>query len=190
MLKALGLGLLVSGLFSCQHSTIETRSYFDSLSLAQIKLLCASKARVTKVASMGGKEDQSTFVPDTSAWENEMSVFRQLDVFQKPTYRDAYEIQDKMPDAKSNLLIRSYQATRNIPVMQLRFYYHEHFKNLKRIEAEYHERNSLYSTHRRLSMDFDEANGKPLLTRYSIEGVQKMILSDSVRFSIKSVVSY
>jgi len=37
-------------------------------------------------------------------------------------------------------------------------------------------------------MEFDEVNGKAVLTGYSMDGVQKMMLSDSVRFSVHAQV--
>jgi hypothetical protein len=74
-----------------------------------------------------------------------------------------------------------------VPFVQ--FYYQHDVTNLKRIEAEYQEQNALYYTKRRLSIQFD-GSGKNLIHHYSIEGAQKMILSDSVRFSIHGSIFY
>jgi len=52
----------------------------------------------------------------------------------------------------------------------------------------YRQENLLYTTKRRLVMEFDEVNGKAVLTGYSMDGVQKMMLSDSVRFSVHAQV--
>lgn len=182
--------LLGSLLFvSCRNSARESTSYFDSLVVAQVNLLSAARARIVKVASINREEDQSKFTPSQMQWENELGAFRQLGIFEKSTYHNAYEIHDSISDPKSNLLIKSYRATRKVPVMELKFYYRDRIQNLIRIEATYVEENALYSTRRRMSMEFDEVKGKPLLSNYSILGDQKMILSKTVLFSVKSNVS-
>jgi len=182
--------LLVLTLFlSCQKNSAHADSYFDSLVMAQVAHLSNVKASVAKKATLDGKEDQSTFTPDSTTWENELGIFRQLSVFERPAYRQAYRVEDGMKDAKSNLIVRRYQATQLVPVPELRFYYFNQFRNLKKIEAIYRQQNLLYSTTRHLNMEFEDVGGKPILITYGIEGVQKMVLGDSVKFSIRSEIT-
>src|SRR5882762_6893664 len=162
--------LLVLTLFlSCQKNSAHADSYFDSLVMAQVAHLSNVKASVAKKATLDGKEDQSTFTPDSTTWENELGIFRQLSVFERPAYRQAYRIEDGMKDAKSNLIVRRYQATQLVPVPELRFYYFNQFRNLNK--------------------EFEDVGGKPILITYGIEGVQKMVLGDSVKFSIRSEIT-
>ena len=182
-------GLLVLTLLvSCQRNSQQADSYFDSLVVAQVVQLSKVKASLVKKATLDGKEDQSTFTPDSTTWENELDIFRQLSVFERPAYRQAYRIEDGMKDGMSNLIIRRYQATLRIPVPELRFYYFNQFRNLKKIEATYRQQNLLYATTRHLSMEFEEVQGKVVLIAYRIEGAQKMFLGDSVKFSIRSEI--
>ena len=182
-------GLLVLTLLvSCQRNSQQADSYFDSLVVAQVVQLSKVKASLVKKATLDGKEDQSTFTPDSTTWENELDIFRQLSVFERPAYRQAYRIEDGMKDGMSNLIIRRYQATLRIPVPELRFYYFNQFRNLKKIEATYRLQNLLYATTRHLSMEFEEVQGKAVLIAYRIEGAQKMFLGDSVKFSIRSEI--
>jgi hypothetical protein len=183
--------LIVLGqLTSCKKSTGQADTYFDSLVVAQVNYLSSVSPSLTKVANLDGKKDQSTFTPDSTSWKNELDVFRQLALFERPAYRDAYHLQDGMNDEKSNLLIRHYTANREIPIPDIKFYYYKELKNLKKIEATYQQGNALYTTTRKLILEFEEVKGNPILIGYGIDGSQKMILSDSVKFSIQSRINY
>ena len=152
---------------------------FDSLVNTQIKKFETRKDSIQKTSALDGKYDISSFKIDSTHLAHEWDVFRQLDWINKPIYKGNYEIIEK-PDAKSNLIIRSYVAKVKSPVPFIHFYFKNDFKNLKKIESQYEEQNALYYTNRKLSIYFDEN----LIHQYSIEGSQKLILSDSVKFSI------
>ena len=175
---------------SCKESSKKADSYFDSLVNAQVTILSKAQASLTKHAFIDGKEDETTFLPDSAVWENELDIFRQLAVSERPAYRDAYRIEDGVNDVKSNLTIRSYQAQRPMPVQELKFYYHDQFQRLKKIEAAYREQNTLFTTSRKLEMNFEEINGQSVLSSYGITGIQKMVMTDSVKFSIQAKVIF
>ena len=175
---------------SCKKSSDHPTTYFDSLVLAQVKYLSAANPTITKTARMDGKEDRTAFVPDSTIWKNELDVFLQLTLFERPAYHDAYQMTDGLHDEKSNLLIRRYATDRDIPITELKFYYYKEAKNLKKIEAIYRQANALYSTTRQMVLEFEEISGKPVLNAYAIDGSQKMILSDSMRFSVQAKITY
>lgn len=177
-------------LASCTESSKKADFYFDSLVTSQVKVLSLAKASISKQASIDGNQDETTFTPDSTLWESELDIFRQLGIYERPAYNDAYEMKDGIPDEKSNLTVRSYHSLKSIPIRDLKFYYHDQFHHLKKIEATYQEKNTLYTTWRSLQMEFDEVNGKSVLSSYTITGVQKMVLSDSVKFSIHSKVIF
>jgi hypothetical protein len=177
-------------LASCTESAKKADSYFDSLVTNQVTALSLAKASIVKQASIAGNHDETTFTPDSTLWESELDIFRQLEIYERSAYKDAYEVKDGIPDEKSNLTVRSYRSLKNIPVRDLKFYYHDQFRHLKKIEATYREQNTLYTTWRTLQMEFDETNGKSVLSSYSVSGVQKMVLSDSVKFLIHSKVIF
>lgn len=185
-------GLLFSSILlsSCQNNTLESKNYFDSLVTNTTDYLVENKALLNKHTSIGKKQDTVRFRPDSIGWSNELDVFRQLNAFQLPAYRDKYQIRDGIKDSQSNLLIREFKSTTVIPIPFARFYYYQKIENLKRLEAEYHETNTLYTSKRHLIMEFEERNNKAVLTRYSIDGVQQMILSDSVTYAITGGVSF
>jgi hypothetical protein len=189
VLALLFFAVLVSG---CQKQKVITKRYLDvdSLVNAQVKYLSQSKASLKKEATIGGKTSSSTNALDSTAWSHELDVFRQLDLINRPIYRDVYEVKDGVKDSKSNLLITSYEAPTNSPVPYLRLYYQNSPTRLKKLEALYQETNSLYGSQRKLEMYFDDTTGKPYLKGYLIEGNQKMMLSDSVHYAIRSEVVF
>jgi hypothetical protein len=157
---------------------------FDSLINVQVSELVKVKMMIKKTSIVNGKSDDSSFVPDSLKLANELDIFRQLDLINKPLYRTSYEIKAGEKDTKSNLMISSYISRSPTPVPFVKFYYQPSPKVLKKIEAVFHEENALYDTRRNLIMEFDDSNGLILLRSYQLSGMQKMILSDSVGFSV------
>ncbi len=157
---------------------------FDSLINMQVAELVKIQSTIRKKSIINGKEDDSSFVPDSLKLANELDVFRQVDIINKPLYRNAYEIKDGEKDTKSNLLIRSYTAKVPSPVPFVRFYYQPSSREIKKIESVFHEENTLYDTRRNLLLEFDDSSGSLLLKAYQLSGTQKMILNDTVNFSV------
>jgi hypothetical protein len=173
---------------SCNQTNLKyDKPYFDfdSLINSQVSSLVKANASLSKTVSLDGRSDQSTMKIDSALLAHELDVFRQLDLINKPLYRDAYEISDGEKDSRSNLMVRQYKSKNPSPVPFVNFYYQNDFLHLRKIESYYVENNTLYSTKRQLQLDFDDASGKLLLSRYVLTGTQKMILSDSVKFSIE-----
>jgi hypothetical protein len=170
-----------------QNQTYDKRYFdFDSLINVQVTMLSKTKPTLTKIVMLDGKKDQSSQVADSALLAQELDVFRQLDLINKPLYSNTYEILDGERDTRSNLRIRRYKAKTPSPIAFVTFYYHTDFKQIKKIESVYQETNSLYATSRQLEFNFDDSTGVMLLSSYKLKGSQKMILSDSVQFSIEA----
>lgn len=159
---------------------------FDSLINVQVNVLANAKSTLTKSVSLDGKIDQSSHATDSTLVAQELDVFRQLDLINKPLYRNTYEITDGEKDTQSNLSVRRYKAKTPAPIAFVTFYYHKDFKQIKKIESVYQETNSLYASKRQLQLEFDDSSGTMLLSKYKMTGSQKMILSDSVKFTIEA----
>jgi len=176
----------IAVLAACESQPIAKKTYLDidSLINAQIKSLVTANAHIIKSASLNNEKADSEFAMDSLGWATELDIFRQLDIINKPTNKDSYLVTDGEKDMNSNLAIRQYKAKSKLPVEMLRLYYYTDLQNLKKIQAVFEEKNALYATERSLTMEFDEVNGKSTLIHYSINGIQKMILGDTVRFTI------
>lgn len=176
---------------ACTQEQKSTQKYFDFDALIddQISQLSQRGRVLEKVAAMAADQSDSTFLPSGKGWESELEIFRDLELINKPAFKDVYKIEDPLYDTKSNLKIRQYAAS-EAPLHLIKFYYQNEFLHLKKIEATITEKNLLYTTSRALIMEFDEEDGKPQLIRYSMDGFQKMVFNDTVRFSVQGQVDW
>jgi hypothetical protein len=181
-------GLSLSLLSSCKNQPVRSDGYFDSLVSEQVTALNKSEARLIKISKLGNKSDSIVIKPDEQQWEKELSVFRLLNSYEKPAYKSSYSITDNVNDPNSNLLIKSYFSARHVPVPELHFFYFHNIQRLKRIEGVYLEKNFLFSTSRKLVIEFGDQAGKPQIVHYSIEGKQKMAGSDSVTYLVSATI--
>lgn len=184
--------LWILALVSCQKNVTKSEKYFDMDSLIdnQVKYLLQINASVIKTASVDSARDESTFIPNEKGWSNELAVFRHLEIINKPIYASAYENVDGVKDDNSNLTVRTLNAKYNVPVVQFKIFYQGDPGKLRRIEASIVEENTLYYTSRKFSLELEDHQGQFVLSKYQVRGVQKMILRDSVKFSISSSIIY
>jgi hypothetical protein len=177
-------------MMACDKNEPEARLYpIDSLVTAQISSLTELKAVLHKQALMGTKSDSIIYTPkDIAEWVSELDIFRQLEVINKPVSRASYLVDDSLYDPGSNLTVKAFTSTTNLPVRHMRVYYDRSVWQPRKIEAHYDEENSLYQSSRLLSLEFQQINNKTVLTSYSIRGGQKMILGDSVAFTVRGKI--
>jgi hypothetical protein len=160
----------------------------DSLLHAQASQLSKAQASLNKQIVLGTKQEEVTLVPrDTTAWLKELEVFSVMNAINKPINRDRYQVSES-GDPKSNLRVKSFSTSNDLPVTYVRLYYHGKPQRIRKIEAEYKELNGLYTTRRLLALEFEDMNGTPVMTSYSMLGGQKMLLDDTVRYDIKGRV--
>lgn len=161
----------------------------DSLLGIQVSLLSELKTVTHKRAILDGKENVTKLqLKDKPAWENELAIFHEIDLVNKPVNRAYYQIEDGIRDTKSNLIIRSISTTEDLPVKSLRVYYHGVPKNIKRLEAYVQQTNSLFSSSKLLTLGFEDINSQTTLTYFSIKGGQKMFMDDSVQYHLEGSV--
>lgn len=189
------LALLVLLLGSCENNDVSDKNinsgYYaiDSLIEGQIGLLVNTNTHVTKVALLDGKENRTTLEPKKKQdWVQELDPFIDLNEMNKPINKGLYKIED-VADSKSNLRIKTFMSTTQLPVEYLKIYYHRTPKRIRKIESKYTAENLMYKGTRFLIMEFDEINSSPVLTYYSIYGGQKMFLGDTVTYTINAIVS-
>lgn len=179
---------LVSACSRNKQDSADQLLAFDSLWQAQVKALAEAEAELTKEVRMNGVTESTTFVPkDTLTWANELEIFQQISSINKPANKSYYR-ETILDDTSSNLTIRRLKTHEKFSVNEVRVYYLEDPKNIRKIEAFTSERNSLYKSARTLSLNFSEVNNKTVLTSYSIQGGQHMMLGDTVQFDIQSTI--
>ena len=177
-------------LMACSGNSQRRSTLFgvDSLMDIHIKALIRHNATITKRALLNGVNEVTTLAPaDSTAWNDELAIFLELDVVNKPIYKDSYKV-ESYSDTKSNLTVKAFTTTDELPVSSLKLYYHNSLPHLRRLEAHYHDANSLYKSTRYLTMEFENIYGETLLTSYSIAGGQHMFLDDSVQYTINGKI--
>ncbi|MCB0486874.1 MAG: hypothetical protein KDC99_00260 [Cyclobacteriaceae bacterium] len=191
-MKAVGFLAILFFVIGCAEKSKNTDPFFeiDQLIDQQIDILKKSGASVEKKAEVGAANDISSFVPDSAQWANELDAFLQIGNINKPIYKDAYSIEEGLDDSRSNLKIKRFSTERNIPVKSLDVYYQDNIEKLRKIEAVITDQNALFFASKKLILHFEEHQSKLSLTGYSIQGVQKMMLRDSVNFLIESKINY
>jgi len=188
------LPLLFAGILflaSCEQKKQSGAVHYniDSLLQKQIELLVQEKAVLTKTASIDSVEEIKSFTPgDTIAWQHELDVFKEISTINKSVNSQLYTIALRENDTASNLLVNTYSTREALPVQSLRIYYFKTPSRIRKIEAIVQEKNSLLTSERLLTMEFDEVYNKIALKSYSITGGQKMFLGDSVQFSVKGSI--
>jgi len=182
----------VALLFSCSRQNLTyDKPYFDFDSLVnnQVHQIASAKASIIKKTFLNGKKDSTILLPDTAQWRHELDAFQQLDVINKPLFKGNYQSSNQEDD-HSNLFVRSFTTKMKSPVPEVKFFYQDGYMKLKRIESVFNESNALYSTSRKLTLEFEDQQGIAMISKYRVQGFQKMILSDSVKFSIEGKLLY
>ena len=175
----------------CESSTRTTKLFnIDSLVSEQVNLLSARKPTLRKEAVLGNSADHVEYVPDSVGWMKELDIFRQLDAINKSINKSKYLIDDGLYDPGSNLTVKAFTSLEPLPVRSMRIFYDTDIRVPRKIEAVFNEENSLYESSKNLVLEFQQINNKNLLTYYSLEGGQKMILSDSMAFSVKGKIKF
>jgi hypothetical protein len=173
-----------------EERTGEKYYNLDSLFHAQSEFLTSVKAELKKSATLGEEKDSTAFAPDSLGWIDELGILSTLGLINKPIYMGLYSVQNE-PDSKSNLHVLSYSAIKGkiVPVPFVKIYYLGSLDNIKRIEGSYTEENELYTGTQTLTIELQDVYNKTVMTSYTIEGHQKMILADSVDFEIKGRIT-
>jgi hypothetical protein len=177
---------------SCEEKRSDTKFYYpiDSLINAQVVYLVESNAKLSKQAAIDGKEENISFIPkDSTAWVHELDVFAELNDINKPTNVGKYRTQRGVKDLTSNLLIYTIKSTEKLPVSYINVYYLNTLSDIRKIEAHVNQESDLLNSSRDLLMEFQNINNKIVLTSYSIHGGQKLLLGDSVTFSVNGMVT-
>lgn len=181
-------------LSSCKNKELVATDYYfniDSLVSANAAYFEKVKPGLKKRAEINGKKDTTAIVPaDSTAWADELHIFRQLGALNNPVNRDNYIIEDNLNDPQSNLTICQYTTSADLPLIMLKVYYQRRLPEIRKIEAVYNEKNALYSSSRFLTLKMEKIYNKTIITSYSVNGGQKMILGDSVDFQINATLVF
>ncbi|RED98841.1 hypothetical protein [Marinoscillum furvescens] len=181
MKKLLICGLVLIGL-GCAENEQSVRAldaYFklDSLLDAEVAYLTSKQAKLNKQVIMDGQEESQRFRPDSSQWSDEFVIIRDFSL-NKPHYVGAY----KKTERNGNTLLELNESI-DAPVKSFELMYEN--GSLQQIQATYFEDKTIYQHKRDLTLTFEDNR----LKAYTIKGFQKMVLKDTITYSISGKVS-
>lgn len=186
--------LLVQILISCEENrSVEYTTYIDIDSLISQNAAYFARTRpaLEKQARINDKIDTTLVKPaDSISWSRELEILRQITSINDPVNRGSYAVEDKLDDRQSNLTVCQYTAVEDLPVRAMRIYYMQKRPEIRKIEAEYNEKNALYSSSRFFTVKLHKVYNNILITSYSVSGRQKMILDDSVNFDLTGKIIF
>jgi len=185
--------VMCGGLFfllACETKKRANQKYFDfdSLISEQVAVLGNRKIGLEKFTFFNSISLDTMYFPSAKNLTLELEIFRQLDVVNKSVGRKGVLTQNSLSDNHSNLKINRLTSN-STPIKEIKIFYLNKPEKLRKIEALISENNILSRFERKLVMEFEEKNGKPMLSSYAINGVEKMIFRDSIRFEIKSKIT-
>lgn len=184
--------LFLIGILSCTNPVkkeSDSLKYYDLNGLIdqQLDWLIEFNPKIQKTAVLNGIPESSSMRLDSVQWTRELKIFRDADL-NKSRLRQEYRIVEDLSEPTSNLKIRLYEAINKeiMEVEYLKIFYVEKEEDLRKLEASVLEKNSLFSSKKTLYMTFeDDGNGSIKIKHFKIEGQQKMILLDTVKFSLE-----
>ncbi len=161
----------------------------DAFLNAQVKLLSQRRATLQKQADVNGVGSDSTLIPSTARWEKELEIFRQLNLIGSTLYSDSYDRDKTLDDPQSNLKIQRYRSE-SAPLRELRLYYQDDLRHLRRLEGEVVEDNPMYLAARTLILEVEEDGDQLILTSYRVVGYQKLALRDTANYQITATLGW
>jgi hypothetical protein len=178
-----GVAIFLFLFSSCEKEKPRTQYFaIDSLVNAQIDYFKNVPATLTKISRLDGRVDSTVLtITDSASWSRELDVFRNLNDINKPIHKGDFTVQQ---DYQSNLNVKAFIGKKKQGVEYLKLYYQTPFSRLRKIDAAFREESMLYKSAKILSMEFKDVNHKLILTSYTIRGGQKMLMGDTVIFSI------
>ncbi len=180
------------GILSCTNPVkreTDGLKYYDLNGLIDEQLVWLSEynPKIRKTAILNGIPESSSMRLDSTQWARELKIFRDVDL-NKSRLSQEYRVVEDLSEPNSNLKIRLYEAINKemMEVEYLKIFYVEEEDDLRKLEASVREKNLLFSSKKMLYMTFeDDGDGSIKINHFKIEGQQKMILMDTVKFSLE-----
>lgn len=158
----------------------------DSLLDHQIQYLQTSTLELEKESRINSTINTASLKSNEVNWSNELEAFRSISTINKPTYYDQFKI-ETLPDPKSNMIIKSW-VTEELPVKNLKVYFLKSSNQIKKIEVELTQTNFVFSSNRKLNINFSAFGPFPAIEQYEINGTQKFFWEEPQQYSLKGTI--
>jgi hypothetical protein len=172
--------------------SMENNPYYDLKGLLdeQIAMLDSLNPEVKIQALIGNEQAEEVMRKDSADWAESLALYSEADL-NKPVLRDQYSVSDSTLSG-DDLQLKIYQALKpeDVDIPYMKVYYENDISRVRRIETFFREDNPLYSTQRRMTLDFENRSGDLRLLSFSTLGKQKMIFRDSIIYQTEATIRY
>jgi len=145
----------------------------------QIDYLQAEQPMLLKSVQTGDNPVETIETGDTD-WEEELAIFTEADL-KRPSLRDYYiRKEERLPNG--NLAVRYNKMEDAEAPIEYLYLELNPDKTLQHLEAMFLDENILFFSKRKASLSIDQGSGN--ISSYKIEGVQKLILGDTLQYAV------
>ena len=177
-LKIIGAALICLG--SCQKlkpESVAIPSYPDLSEMLGAQSQQLGSKRLVKEVSLGSDMEIDTFPMDSSRWRQELSFLIEINP-NKPEYVGVFHHYESDSVVEMELKKGEKGLLKNLHIIKAG-------QLFETINATVHEDKDVYTHHQEIEVSFVG----DLLIAYQIRGYQKMVLKDTVWFSLKGVIT-
>jgi hypothetical protein len=145
----------------------------------QKQRLQAEQPMVLKSVTTEGTSTE-TIETDKVDWSDELSVFEETDI-NRPSLQEYYTRQEQVLDDGS-IVIEYNKVEDAEPLVHYLRLKLSPDRKLRQMNALIQDQNMLFYSRRKVQLSADPASGN--ISGYRVEGIQKLVLSDSLRYRI------
>ena len=185
--------ILFLGLFaSCEVASTSSSNKVVHYNLKevlnkQIDLLLSKEAVLYKFSIVNDEGDTVKIQPDSLRWGKEFELFFAADI-NEPALMGSYS-ESIENDESSNLSVLVFQSLEeDLKVKELKVYYLNDLKAIKKITADYDASQLAVSAKTRFELSFEEIHNQNLLTSYRVEGYHNMMGTDSLGYTVNAKI--
>ncbi len=172
-----------------ETATVRTGSYFDLVGLLdrQTTLLLEQGAVLQKKLTANGETEDMSVKPDSEEQlRAELKLFYEANI-NKLGLDDAY-FTEELPgiNGASKIINTAKKAGPNVRMIEYDF----NLGKISQIRVLVEDKNDIYTFEKEMTMKFEPlADGREILTGYSINGKQKMVMKSDLNFSLEGSFS-
>lgn len=145
----------------------------------QIERLQAEQPPVLKSVTTEGTQTETIQASEVD-WEDELAVFEQADL-NRPALEEYYTKQEQVL-GNGSIVVEYNRVEDAEPLVHYLRLELTPDRRLKQLNALLQDQNMLFFSRRNVQLSTDPASGN--ISGYRVEGVQKLILSDSLHYSV------
>jgi hypothetical protein len=176
-LKILMLLLILASCQKLKPESVAIPEYPDFKELMKVQIELLGKKSIKKEVWLEGQSETKTLEMDSTTWAKELSFLEEVNPNQ-PEYVGAFEKEKE--DEKE---ILSLGAAERGAIKKVSF--SKENDAFETIQISFHEDKDVYVHHREIEMNFKDG----VLSTLKIDGYQKMMLKDTVRFRVNVAVN-